>query len=112
MSARVFPVSRTCEAHKKKKHKTRKNKNIQQKILQSTSSGGVCINDTIMQVGINELPFGGVGDSGIGSYHGVASFDTFCHHKSVLKKSFFLELDWRYAPYKEKVEKFKKMFTS
>jgi acyl-CoA reductase-like NAD-dependent aldehyde dehydrogenase len=88
------------------------NKNIQQKILQSTSSGGVCINDTIMQVGINELPFGGVGDSGIGSYHGVASFNTFSHHKSVLKKSFFLELNWRYAPYKEKVEKFQKMFDS
>ena len=88
------------------------NKNIQQQILRSTSSGGVCINDTVMQVGINELPFGGVGDSGIGSYHGVASFDTFSHHKSVLKKAFFLELNWRYAPYKEKVEQFKKMFTS
>ena len=87
-------------------------KDIQQKVLQSTSSGGVCINDTVMQVGINELPFGGVGDSGIGSYHGVASFNTFSHHKSVLKKSFFLELNWRYAPYKDKVEQFKKMFTS
>ena len=89
-----------------------KNKNIQQKILQSTSSGGVCINDTVMQVGINELPFGGVGDSGIGSYHGVASFDTFSHHKSVLKKSFRFDLNWRYAPYAEKLEQFKKMFTS
>ena len=89
-----------------------KNKNIQQRILQSTSSGGVCINDTVMQVGINELPFGGVGDSGIGSYHGVASFDTFSHHKSVLKKSFRFDLNWRYAPYAEKLEQFKKMFTS
>lgn len=88
------------------------NKDIQQRILQSTSSGSVCINDTIMQVGVNELPFGGVGDSGIGSYHGVASFNTFSHHKSVLKKSFFLELNWRYAPYKEKIEQLKKMFTS
>ncbi|MGB5636387.1 MAG: aldehyde dehydrogenase [Waterburya sp.] len=89
-----------------------RNKDIQQRILQATSSGGVCINDTVMQVSINELPFGGVGDSGIGSYHGVASFNTFSHHKSVLKKSFFFELNWRYAPYKEKVEQFKKMFTS
>ena len=88
------------------------NKNLQQQILQATSSGGVCINDTIMQVGINELPFGGVGDSGIGSYHGVASFDTFSHHKSVLKKSFRFDLNWRYAPYAEKIEQFKKMFTS
>lgn len=89
-----------------------RNKDIQQRILQATSSGGVCINDTIMQVGVNELPFGGVGESGIGSYHGMASFDTFSHHKSVLKKSFLLELNWRYAPYKEKVEQLKKMFTS
>ena len=89
-----------------------RNKKLQTKILQNTSSGGVCINDTVMQVSINELPFGGVGDSGIGSYHGKASFDTFSHHKSVLSKSFFLELNWRYAPYKEKIEQFKKMFTS
>jgi aldehyde dehydrogenase (NAD+) len=89
-----------------------RNKDIQQRILQATSSGGVCINDTIMQVGVNELPFGGVGDSGIGSYHGVASFDTFSHHKSVLKKSFLLELNWRYAPYKKKLEQLKKMFNS
>jgi aldehyde dehydrogenase (NAD+) len=89
-----------------------RNKELQQRILQATSSGGVCINDTVMHIGINELPFGGVGDSGIGSYHGFASFDTFSHHKSVLRKSFLLELNWRYAPYQEKVEQFKKMFTS
>lgn len=89
-----------------------RNKDTQEKILYGTSSGGVCINDTVMQVGVNQLPFGGVGDSGIGSYHGVASFDTFSHHKSVLKRSFFLDFDWRYAPYAEKLEQFKKMFTS
>lgn len=89
-----------------------RNKEIQQKILQATSSGGVCINDTVLQVGVNELPFGGVGDSGIGNYHGIASFNTFSHHKSVLTKSFLFELNWRYAPYKEKLEQFKKMFTS
>ena len=86
------------------------NKELQQKILHATSSGGVCINDTIMQVGINELPFGGVGDSGMGSYHGVTSFNTFSHHKSVLKKSFRFDLNWRYAPYAEKIEQLKKMF--
>ena len=89
-----------------------RNKDFQNQILDRTSSGGVCINDTIMQVGVNELPFGGVGDSGIGSYHGVTSFDTFSHHKSVLKKSFRFDLNWRYAPYAEKLEQFKKMFTS
>ncbi|MEM9905626.1 MAG: aldehyde dehydrogenase [Cyanobacteria bacterium P01_D01_bin.44] len=71
-------------------------------ILGATSSGGVCINDTVMQVGVSGLPFGGVGDSGIGSYHGKASFDTFSHQKSVLKKGLWLDLDWRYAPYSSK----------
>ena len=86
-----------------------KDKNIQQQILMNTSSGGVCINDTVMQVGVNELPFGGVGESGIGSYHGKASFDTFSHQKSVLKKSFRFDLNWRYAPYADKLKLFKKL---
>ncbi len=71
----------------------------QERILQATSSGGVCLNDTVMQVGVNSLPFGGVGESGIGSYHGKASFNTFSHFKSVLKREFWLDLGWRYAPY-------------
>ncbi|MCC0179433.1 aldehyde dehydrogenase [Waterburya agarophytonicola K14] len=86
-----------------------KDKDIQEQILMNTSSGGVCINDTVMQVGVNELPFGGVGDSGIGSYHGKASFDTFSHQKSVLKKSFLLDFNWRYAPYADKLGLFKKL---
>jgi aldehyde dehydrogenase (NAD+)/aldehyde dehydrogenase (NAD(P)+) len=85
------------------------NKNLQQRILQETSSGGVCLNDTIMQVGVSSLPFGGVGDSGMGSYHGKASFDTFSHYKSVLKNSFWLDLDWRYAPYKNKLSLLKRI---
>ncbi|MBD2570238.1 aldehyde dehydrogenase family protein [Anabaena lutea] len=79
------------------------NKDLQKRVLQETSSGGVCINDTVMQFGISSLPFGGLGDSGIGSYHGKASFDTFSHHKSVLKNSFWLDLNWRYIPYKNKL---------
>jgi aldehyde dehydrogenase (NAD+) len=71
----------------------------QERILQATSSGGVCLNDTVMQVGVNTLPFGGVGESGIGSYHGKASFNTFSHFKSVLRRGFWLDLGWRYAPY-------------
>ncbi|MDJ0593014.1 MAG: aldehyde dehydrogenase [Pleurocapsa sp. MO_226.B13] len=86
-----------------------KNKDIQQQVLLNTSSGGVCINDTIVQVGVNELPFGGVGDSGIGNYHGKASFDTFSHQKSVLKKSFWFDFNWRYAPYADKLNLFKKI---
>jgi aldehyde dehydrogenase (NAD+) len=83
----------------------------QELILNSTSSGGVCLNDTIMQVGIPDLPFGGVGESGIGCYHGKWSFDTFSHHKSILKKPFWFDLNWRYAPYQNKVEQVKKMLS-
>lgn len=85
------------------------NKNLQQRILQETSSGGVCLNDTVMQVGVSSLPFGGVGDSGIGSYHGKASFDTFSHYKSVLKNSFLFDLKWRYAPYQGKLAFLKRL---
>ncbi|MEH2072383.1 MAG: aldehyde dehydrogenase [Nostoc sp.] len=85
------------------------NKNLQKRVLEETSSGGVCINDTIMQVGVSSLPFGGVGDSGIGNYHGKASFDTFSHHKSVLQNSFWLDLKFRYAPYESKLPLIKKL---
>ncbi len=78
-----------------------KNEQKQQQVLQETSSGGVCINDTVMQFGVSSLPFGGVGDSGIGNYHGKASFDTFSHYKSVLKKGLWFDQNWRYPPYKE-----------
>ncbi|NJK41550.1 MAG: aldehyde dehydrogenase [Acaryochloridaceae cyanobacterium SU_2_1] len=76
-----------------------RNSQKQEQILHSTSSGGVCLNDTVMQFSSIGLPFGGVGDSGIGSYHGKASFATFSHDKSVMKRSFWLDLGWRYAPY-------------
>jgi acyl-CoA reductase-like NAD-dependent aldehyde dehydrogenase len=83
-------------------------KEKQARIVRETSSGGVCLNDTIMHVGVAELPFGGVGPSGIGAYHGKASFDTFSHRKSVLKKSFWLDLDLRYPPYVGKLKLVKK----
>ncbi|BAY12672.1 aldehyde dehydrogenase [Calothrix sp. NIES-2098] len=85
------------------------NKNLQTRVLQETSSGGVCINDTVMHCGLPSLPFGGVGDSGIGSYHGKASFDTFSHSKSVLQNSFLLDLKWRYAPYEGKLAFLKRL---
>ncbi len=87
------------------------NKSLQERILRDTSSGGVCINETIMHVGITDLPFGGVGESGIGNYHGKASFDTFSHYKGILYKPFWLDLDWRYAPYTGKLEQIKRLFS-
>ncbi|MEM1251629.1 MAG: aldehyde dehydrogenase [Cyanobacteria bacterium P01_H01_bin.21] len=84
----------------------------QQQVLTGTSSGGVCLNDTVLHIGIPDLPFGGVGQSGMGSYHGKATFDTFSHYKSVLKKTFWFDLDWRYAPYKpSKLAQIKKLVT-
>ncbi len=80
----------------------------QELVLQRTSFGGGCINDTIMHLGNPELPFGGVGNSGIGRYHGKASFDTFTNYKSVLKNSFRFDLKWRYPPYKLSLDALKK----
>ncbi|MBD2449535.1 aldehyde dehydrogenase [Nostoc sp. FACHB-152] len=85
------------------------NKDLQQRVLQEISCGGVCINDTMMHYAISSLPFGGVGDSGIGNYHGKASFDIFSHHKSVLQNSFWLDLKWRYAPYQGKLAFLKRL---
>lgn len=86
-----------------------RNSAYQKQVLQQTSSGGVCLNDTIMHIGVADLPFGGVGNSGMGSYHGKAGFDTFSHRKSVLKKAFRFDLNWRYAPYEGKLDLLKKL---
>jgi hypothetical protein len=61
-----------------------------------------------MHLGNPELPFGGVGNSGMGNYHGKASFDTFSHRKSILKNSFRFDLKWRYPPYTMTLETLKK----
>jgi aldehyde dehydrogenase (NAD+) len=85
------------------------NKQHQQQILQETSSGGACLNDTIVHMVFPGLPFGGVGASGIGKYHGQASFETFSHQKSVLNKSFWLDIKLRYAPYQGKLKFLKRL---
>ena len=88
-----------------------RNKKLQARVIQSISSGSVCINDTIMQCGPPTLPFGGVGNSGMGRYHGKASFDTFSHYKSVLNKSFLVDIKLRYAPYTQgKLQLIKRIF--
>ena len=71
----------------------------QQQTLETTSSGGVCFNDVVMQAGVPELPFGGVGASGMGSYHGRTGFETFSHAKSVLRRPFRFDFKLRYPPY-------------
>jgi len=86
------------------------NKINQEKVLKETSSGGGCINDTVMHIVGPYLPFGGVGDSGSGSYHGSKSFDTFTHYKSVMKQNTKIDLlAAKYPPYDDKKLKFMKM---
>jgi aldehyde dehydrogenase (NAD+) len=68
-------------------------------IVESTSSGGVCINGTMLHLGVPGLPFGGVGESGMGAYHGRHGFDTFSHRKSVLTKPTVLDPPIAYPPY-------------
>ncbi|MCT4633864.1 MAG: aldehyde dehydrogenase [Firmicutes bacterium] len=72
---------------------------IQNKIINQTSSGGSCINDTISHFNSHHLPFGGVGHAGMGSYHGEMSFKTFSHMKSILNKSTKINLDIAFPPY-------------
>jgi acyl-CoA reductase-like NAD-dependent aldehyde dehydrogenase len=86
-----------------------KNRKNQQRILRETSSGGVCINDTNVHISTSSLPFGGVGASGMGSYHGKASFYTFSHTKSTMKRSFLLDMKIRYPPYKDKLKLLKRL---
>ena len=76
-----------------------KDAEVEEMFVKGVSFGGGCVNDTIMHLTVPTMPFGGVGDSGMGSYHGKKSFETFSHEKSVLKKSDLLDLEVRYQPY-------------
>ena len=70
------------------------------KMLRRTQSGGACINDTIMHIANENIPFGGVGNSGMGSYHGRLSFDAFSHRRAVVCTPTWIDLPFRYMPYK------------
>ncbi|KAK6160363.1 hypothetical protein DH2020_003744 [Rehmannia glutinosa] len=78
-----------------------KNKKLKDQILQETSSGSVTFNDAIIQFICDTLPFGGIGQSGFGRYHGKYSFDTFSHEKAVLHRTFFPEFEPRYPPWND-----------
>ena len=85
------------------------NKPFAKRIIRDFSFGGGVINDTVIHFGNERLPFGGVGYSGIGAYHGKLSFDTFSHKKAVVKKATWLDLPMRYAPYGNKVKTIRKL---
>lgn len=84
------------------------NANVQENVLNRITFGGGCINDTVYHLGSPHLPFGGVGTSGIGSYHGKGSFDTFSHEKSILKQTTRFDLPFRYPNLKDGLNKIKK----
>ena len=80
------------------------NESVQDYLLDQISFGGGCVNDTISHVATPYMPFGGVGASGMGAYHGEASFKTFSHQKSIIKKSTKFDLKLLYPPYKNNVK--------
>jgi len=84
-------------------------RSVLEAVLRNTSSGGVCINDTVSHIVGSGLPFGGVGESGFGNYHGKASFDTFTHPKSVLRRSFSFDARMKYPPYQVELKKIKRI---
>jgi aldehyde dehydrogenase (NAD+) len=84
-------------------------KDFVKKILQDFSFGGGTVNDTVIHFSNERLPFGGVGHSGIGAYHGKFGFETFSHRKSVVRKSNWLDIPIRYAPYGNKINLIKKI---
>ena len=83
--------------------------NFFEDIINRFSFGGGCVNDTISHVASAYLPFGGIGSSGMGNYHGKASFDTFTHTKSIVKKSTKIDLKLVFPPYKDKIKLIKKV---
>lgn len=85
------------------------NNSFVKQLISKYSFGGGCINDTVVHFSNKRLPFGGVGHSGMGAYHGKRSFDTFSHHKAVVKKGNWLDLPMRYAPYKDKLASIKRI---
>lgn len=84
------------------------NGNEKEVFEQQLSFGGGCINDTLMHLSNDRLPFGGVGNSGIGNYHGKYGFEAFSHQKAILKKSIYLEPELKYPPYTETKKKIMK----
>ena len=87
-----------------------KKKSVKNRITSEISFGGGCINDTIIHLASPYLGFGGVGESGMGAYHGKCGFDTFTHYKSLVEQTNRIDLPFRYAPYTGKKLKFIKRF--
>lgn len=86
------------------------NKKLQEKVVEQIRFGGGVINDTLIHLSSPELPFGGIGSSGIGAYHGQKSFETFSYQKSIVKKWSWPDPSFRYPPYSNKLQLLRKIF--
>lgn len=86
------------------------NRAIQERVVAGIRSGGVCINDTVVQIFGKELPFGGVGDSGMGRYHGKASFDCFSQQRAIVQRSMSFDMRFRYPPTRTSLETLKRAY--
>jgi aldehyde dehydrogenase (NAD+) len=87
-----------------------RNRELHKRILRETSSGGGCINDVVIQQSSDTLPFGGVGESGIGACHGKMSFDAFSHQRSIIRRGFLFDMMLRYPPYKDHLKWIRKIW--
>ncbi len=87
-----------------------RSKKMERFVLTNISYGGGCVNDTIIHLATSYMGFGGVGASGMGSYHGKRSFETFSHRKSIVKKALWMDLPMRYHPYTESKNKLVRAF--
>ncbi len=85
-------------------------KKAQKKVLDLCHFGGGCINDTIIHLATSAMPFGGVGESGMGGYHGMEGFKTFSHTRSIVDKKTWMDLPIRYQEYVGWKEKLLRMF--
>ena len=87
-----------------------RSKKVKKQVLNSVSFGGGCINDTIIHLATSHMGFGGVGQSGMGSYHGRESFETFSHRRSIVEKYNWIDMPVRYLPYGAVKEKLLHIF--
>ena len=86
------------------------NRETEKNVLEYTSFGGGCINDTVIHLATSSMPFGGIGESGMGSYHGKTGFESFSHFRSIVDKKTWMDLPIRYQKYTGLKEKMMRMF--
>ena len=86
------------------------NQKVIDKVMTVCPFGGGCINDTIIHLATSQMGFGGIGNSGMGAYHGKVGFDTFSHRKSIVDKKTFLDLPMRYQPYRKSYDRLIRFF--